>query len=150
VGTALAGYLQEDPDRVKVLRRMYREWPVFRSIIDNCQISLATSDLAVARLYRDAVTDAALAAEVFGKIVAELGRARGAVLATTGEAELLGQGSLLLQSIRLRNPYVDPMHAAQATLLRELRAGGIYGDRRSLDLVLQTINGIAAGLQTTG
>jgi len=62
----------------------------------------------------------------------------------------MGQSSVLLQSIRLRNPYVDPMHVVQATLLRAIRRGGLYGERRPVDLVLQTINGIAAGLQTTG
>jgi phosphoenolpyruvate carboxylase len=42
------------------------------------------------------------------------------------------------------------MNVVQAALLRGLRRGGLYGDRRPVDLVLQTINGIAAGLQTTG
>jgi phosphoenolpyruvate carboxylase len=129
---------------------MYREWPVFRSIVDNCQISLATADLDVARLYRDVVPDQQLASRIFDQIFGEYQRSRQAIQQITGQPELLGQSSVLLQSIRLRNPYVDPMNVVQATLLRGLRRGGLYGDRRPLDLVLQTINGIAAGLQTTG
>lgn len=150
VGSAVEGYLAENADRSTDLREMYRGWPVFRSIIDNCQISLATADMAIARLYRDAVTDPTLAARIFQLIYDEYERTIRAVLTITGQRELLERSPILLQSIRLRNPYVDPLHVAQATLLRALRRGGLYGDRRPVDLVLQTINGIAAGVQTTG
>src|SRR5207244_858260 len=149
-GTAIEDYLAERPDDVDRLRAMYREWPVFRSIVDNCQISLATADMAVARLYRDVVPDNVNATRIYSIVLAEYDRACRSIQAITGQPELLGQSSILLQSIRLRNPYVDPMNVVQATLLRGLRRGGLYGDQRPLDLVLQTINGIAAGLQTTG
>jgi phosphoenolpyruvate carboxylase len=129
---------------------MYLDWPVFRSIVDNCQISVATADLAVARLYRDVVPDATLSHEVYDILAAEFERTRRALTEVTGYAEPLGPSSILLQSIRLRNPYVDPMHVVQATLLRAIRRGGLGGERRPVELVLQTINGIAAGLQTTG
>ncbi len=150
VGTAVEGYLAEHPRDVGQIRAMYRDWPVFRSIVDNCQISLATADMDVARLYRDVMPDQATAARIFTLILEEYQRSRRAVQTIIGQPELLGQSSVLLQSIRLRNPYVDPMNVVQATLLRGLRRGGLYGDQRPLDLVLQTINGIAAGLQTTG
>jgi phosphoenolpyruvate carboxylase len=150
VGSAVASYLHDHPSAAPLLRTMYRDWPVFHSIVDNCQISLATTDMAVARLYRDAVSDPELGLRIYAQIDAEFERSRQAVETITGHRELLGPGSLLLQSIRLRNPYVDPMNVVQATLLRGLRRGGLYGDRRPVDLVLQTINGIAAGLQTTG
>lgn len=129
---------------------MYAAWPVFRSILDNLQISLATTDLDIARLYRDAVSDRDVADFIFDQITAEFERTRTSILTVTGLPVLLGPASVLQQSIRLRNPYVDPMSVVQAILLRGLRTGGLYGDRRPLDLVLQTINGIAAGLQTTG
>jgi len=150
VGSAVDDFLARHPDGASRLREMYRDWPVFRSIVDNCQISLATADMAIARLYRDAVTDPALAARVYDLIDEEYRRSTQAVLAIIAESELLEHSPVLAQSIRLRNPYVDPLHVAQALLLRTLRRGGLYGDRRPLDLVLQTINGIAAGVQTTG
>jgi phosphoenolpyruvate carboxylase len=150
VGTAVAEWLADHPGDATRLRTMYREWAVFRSIVDNCQISLATADMDVARLYRDVVPDQQLAAAVFGRIFDEYQLSRQAMQSITAQTELLGQSSVLLQSIHLRNPYVDPMNVVQATLLRGLRRAGVYGDRRPLDLVLQTINGIAAGLQTTG
>jgi phosphoenolpyruvate carboxylase len=150
VGSALHGHLAEHPNDRATLQTMYTEWPVFRSIVDNCQISVATTDFAVARLYRDIVQDSTLAHRVFGLLLEEFERTRTALTALTGHDEPLGPSSILLQSIRLRNPYVDPMHVVQATLLRAIRRGGLSGERRPVDLVLQTINGIAAGLQTTG
>lgn len=150
VGTALQSYLDASPEAAETLRAMYAAWPVFRSILDNLQISLATTDLDIARLYRDAVSDRDVADFIFDQITAEFERTRTSILTVTGLPVLLGPASVLQQSIRLRNPYVDPMSVVQAILLRGLRTGGLYGDRRPLDLVLQTINGIAAGLQTTG
>ena len=150
VGSALRSRLTEHPEDLATLRTMYLEWPVFRSIVDNCQISVATADFAVARLYRDVVPDLTLSQTVFDILAAEFEATRGALTEVTGFAEPLGPSSILLQSIRLRNPYVDPMHVVQATLLRSIRRGGSSGERRPVELVLQTINGIAAGLQTTG
>ena len=149
-GSAVESWLADNPEGSEALKEMYTEWPVFGSIVDNCQISLAMADLTVARLYRDAVPDATLAQQVYQLIAAEFERTQQAMVALTGQQERLGHSSVLAQSIRLRNPYVDPMSIVQATLLRNLRRGGLYGDRRPVDLVLQTINGIAAGLQTTG
>jgi phosphoenolpyruvate carboxylase len=149
-GSAIGQFLAATPTDLAMLQAMYREWPVFRSIVDNCQISVATADMAVARLYRDVVPDVQVASRIYTAIRDEFEGTRSSLIAITGHSEPLGSSSVLLQSIRLRNPYVDPMHVVQATLLRGLRRGGLYGDRRPVDLVLQTINGIAAGLQTTG
>ena len=150
VGSAVEEYLADHPDATGLLHEMYRAWPVFCSIVDNCQISLATADMAIACLYREAVSDPVLAARIYGLIVDEYERSKRAVLAISAQKVLLERSPVLLQSIRLRNPYVDPLHVVQAALLRTLRRGGIYGDRRPVNLVLQTINGIAAGVQTTG
>ena len=150
LGSAVESYLSAHPDHQGLLMAMYQGWPAFRSIIDNGQMSLATADMAVARLYRDAVSDAAMAHRIYSLIFDEYERSRRGVVAITGQRVLLGESSILLQSIRLRNPYVDPLNVVQATLLRTVHQGGFYSDRRALDLILQTINGIAAGVQTTG
>lgn len=150
VGSAVESYLSDHPDAMSLLQEIYQGWSVFRLIVDNCQISLGTADLAIARLYRDAVTSADLADRIYGMIAAEYERTRRAVLLIAGQRVLLERSPVLWQSILLRNPYVDPLHVVQSSLLKTLRRGGLYGDRRPMELVLQTINGIAAGVQTTG
>ena len=56
---------------------------------------------------------------------------------------------MLARSIKLRNPYVDALHVAQLALLRRYR---VRATRVTsvLDAIHHSINGIAAGLQTTG
>src|SRR5205085_8760190 len=117
----------------------------------NAQVSLGTADVPTARRYCAAlVADSALAA-VFDLIVAEYERSVAAVLQVTRQRELLERSPVLGRSIKLRNPYVDALHMAQLALLRRHRAAaGGHEDEVLLDAIHHSINGIAAGLQTTG
>jgi phosphoenolpyruvate carboxylase len=148
LGTALASAAGSDDSR---LAEMYREWPFFRSLVDNAQLGLGRSDLAVARLYsRLAPTE--LHERVFGQVVDEWARTERALLAATGQAAILDASPVLKRSIRLRNPYVDPISFVQVTLLRRLRE--LKDEDQNGDslrrLAALSVNGVAAGLQSTG
>jgi phosphoenolpyruvate carboxylase len=134
------------------LAAMYRDWPFFRSLVDNAQISLGKSDLAVARLYDGLAEPAGLRARVFARIAEEWRLTEDGILAVTGQPAILSGSPVLRRSIRLRNPYVDPMSFAQVDLLGRLRR--LPEDSPDRDavarLVALTINGVAAGLQNTG
>jgi phosphoenolpyruvate carboxylase len=82
----------------------------------------------------------------------EWDRTEAAILAMTGRSQILEGSPVLLRSIRLRNPYVDPLSFVQATLLRRWR--GLPEDSREREDVRRvlalTVNGVAAGLQNTG
>jgi phosphoenolpyruvate carboxylase len=70
------------------------------------------------------------------------------ILEVTGQRELLENNLVLSRSVRLRNPYVDPLSLIQVDLLRRKRAGAADP---SLDYAIgATMNGIAAGLHNTG
>jgi phosphoenolpyruvate carboxylase len=150
LGSALAAEIQQGG--LERLQTMYAEWPFFASALDNAQLSLGTADPRTLRRY------AALAEErlfaVFECIMAEYERTVGSVLQVTRQRELLEASPVLARSIKLRNPYVDALHVAQLALLRRLR--GLAGDAPEeerhllLDAIHHSINGIAAGLQTTG
>ena len=148
LGSALASEISSDG--VVRLQEMYAGWPFFASAIDNAQLSLGTADVPTARRY------AALAPgelmPVFELIMAEFERSVGAVLAVTRQRELLERSPVLAQSIKLRNPYVDALHVAQVALLKRFRELPEDADERHLvmDAIHHSINGIAAGLQTTG
>ena len=65
------------------------------------------------------------------------------------QESLLSRDPTLQRSIRLRNPYVDPMSLLQVSLLRRWRET----DRQDEALeraLLSTVQGIARGLQNTG
>jgi phosphoenolpyruvate carboxylase len=110
--------------------------------------------MRVASYYAGLVTDERLRAHVLAAIFEEYGQARAGVLAVTGQQRLLDNVPTLRDSIDLRNPYVDPIHAAQVRLLRELRQAMAAGNEAEIErlryVVEHTINGIAAGLQSTG
>jgi phosphoenolpyruvate carboxylase len=152
VGAGLAGY-GKDEGRIGRLQEMYGEWAFFRTVVDNAQVSLAKADMGIARLYGELVEDEGVREMILGEIVAEFERTRAWILRITGQREILDNDPTLQRSVRLRNPYVDPLNFLQVSLLRRLRgledmegaeAEGI------LQAIFLTINGIAAGLKNTG
>jgi phosphoenolpyruvate carboxylase len=148
LGSALDGFARADPGAMAELRAMYAGWPFFRSVVDNAQISLGTADLEVARLYAELVEDTAVRERIYGRIREEFDLTVRRVLEVTGQRELLENSPVLQRSVRLRNPYVDPMNYLQVRLLRERRARP--QDPEVAELLHHTVNGVAAGLQTTG
>ena len=67
----------------------------------------------------------------------------------TNQDELLGHKPFLQRSIARRNPAIDPLSLIQVELLRRLRSGG-QSDPILERAVLESIQGIAAGLKNTG
>jgi len=125
-----------------VLRDLYERLPFFRAIVDNLEMTLAKSSLSIARGYLSLVDDP----PPFAEIEAEHARTVAGVHAATGVDRLLERQPVLLRSIALRNPYVDPMNAVQVELLRRHRAG----DETAQLPLLRSITGIAAALRNTG
>ena len=142
VGSALEAFAAK-PEGLALLKRMYRDWPFFRAVIDNVTMVLAKSDIAIASRY--AKLAPASTRPLWRSIRAEHARTRRWVKRLTGEARLLDHNTQLQRSIALRNPYVDPMSFLQVELLRRKREGQDV-DRP----LLLTLNGIAAGLRNTG
>ncbi|MDO4245492.1 MAG: phosphoenolpyruvate carboxylase [Deinococcus sp.] len=128
--------------------RMYAEWPFFRSMLDNAQMSLAKSDPLVFAEYLTLLGDDGAGAELARHLQDAYARSVVAVEAVVG-GELMANEPRLLESIGLRNPYIDPIHRLQVELLRRSRSheGGLDEYERPLLLTLQ---GIAAGVRNTG
>ncbi len=152
VGTAIEAFCTDTPDGLALLRTMYREWSFFRALIENCELDLAKADMGIAELYASLVPDAELRERIFGRMRAEHALARQHVCSIMEQKELLDHAPIMKRSIERRNPYVDPLNFIQVALLRELRAQtpGTPEYERLLNIMLTTINGIAAGMKTTG
>ncbi len=161
LGAALQSMI--DAGHLDLLQTMYREWPFFQTMLDNAQQSLTKADIGIASLYATLVEDVAVRERVFGIIRDEFERACKAVLTITGQTALLDNEQVLQDSIRLRNPYVDPLNYIQVEMIRRLRSlmktlpanpdanapepADVLALRRVIDL---TINGVSAGLRNTG
>jgi phosphoenolpyruvate carboxylase len=132
---------------------MYSGWPFFRAVLDNAEMSLLKADMGIAALYADLVPDKTLGAETFARLLAEFERTREALLTITGHSELMQPDPIIQKSVRLRNPYVDPLNYIQVEMLRRLRAlpDPDAPEAEPLrDVIVLTINGIASGLRNTG
>lgn len=151
VGRALETFGAEDGS-LATLRMMYHEWPFFNTVIRNVQLDLAKTDLGIASLYNSLVGDEALAEEIFTRIAEEYERAKLWICRVIEENDLLDHTPVMKRSIERRNPYVDPLSYIQVALLRRLRSiDPESADYQAvLDAVLASINGVAAGMKTTG
>ena len=125
-----------------------RGFPIFSDLLRNVELGMAKADLGIAREYSGLVKSAALRNRVFSMLEDEFLRSRRMILRVSGQRELLARNRVLARSIRLRNPYVDPMSLIQVELLRRKQQGEQSSE---LEYPLGgTINGIAAGLHNTG
>lgn len=151
VGSALKDFEAQTPQGLELLRKMYRRWPFFRTLLDNAEVSLAKTDLDIARQYASLVESSAVRKKVFGLIEAEYTRSVEAVLAINGHKTLLETQPVLAQSIRLRNPYVDPLNYLQIRFLALWRKSGEEQRTEQLRRLLAiTVKGVASGMKSTG
>lgn len=151
-GTALQQYVGDDAEKLATLKTMYEQFPFFRSLIDNLQMALAKADLVIAKEYANMIKEQSIRDRIFSQIEAEYALTSNLILSITGQDEILDNVPVIQESIRLRNPYVDPLSYMQVQLLTELRdlRADDQDDQELLREVLLTINGIAAGLRNTG
>jgi phosphoenolpyruvate carboxylase len=153
VGYALNQFIQTAPDGLAQLQTMARDFPLFLDIIRNVEMALAKADFGIARLYASLVEDEALRDRVFTTLEAEFNLTHRMILEITKQKSLLQTNPVLERSIRLRNPYVDPMSLIQVELIRRKRTAAANGEPASPELdraISATINGISAGLRNTG
>jgi phosphoenolpyruvate carboxylase len=142
LGSGMAG---ADPAE---LRDAYAEWPLFNVLIDNAEMSLAKTDRRIAQRYL-ALGDRQ---DLSDQVLAEYDLTIDRVLAVTGHRRLLENHRVLSWAVELRNPYVDALSHIQLHALEALRGEAVErGERERLEQVLLvTVNGVAAGLQNTG
>ncbi|WP_167131208.1 phosphoenolpyruvate carboxylase [Paramicrobacterium chengjingii] len=145
LGTALKAVGDSDE-----LQRAYREWPLFTTMIDNVQMSLAKTDERIATRYLQLGDRDDLSALVLD----EMELTRKWALIATGTTELLENRAVLQRAVRLRSPYVDALSLLQLRALRTLRGTATQETETTIDqarnLLLLSVNGVAAGLQNTG
>lgn len=151
-GTGLNTYYQGKEENLKVLQDMYKNSVFFKSLIDTLQFAVIKADLVIAEEYARMCGEEDYKERIFRQIEEEFHLTKDMILKITGLSDILENAPDLQESIRQRNPYVDPLSYMQVKLLSELREARELGRNDSVLLreVLLTINGIAAGLRNTG
>jgi phosphoenolpyruvate carboxylase len=156
LGSGLEAVLRQGPAGKKLLRAMHRDWPFFQTLIGNAQLTMHKADMGIAALYAELVEDPKIRKRILALLVAEFERTERAILAVTGERQLLASEPVLLKSVQLRNPYIDPLNYIQVDMMRRLRSQA--ADKKLAPEVAEaaravielTINGISGGLKNTG
>jgi phosphoenolpyruvate carboxylase len=164
VGTALKGFLDEEPEEnLKLMRYFYYKWPFFKMVISKVEMTLAKVDLQMAHHYLRQLSrpeDSDRFERLFEQIANEFNLTCDLVLAIAGHKRLLDGDPDLQRSVQLRNGTIVPLGFLQVSLLKRLRqhsnqtTSGVIHSRYSKGELLRgallTINGIAAGMRNTG
>jgi phosphoenolpyruvate carboxylase len=155
-GSAVEAFLGTDKKQretqLKLLQRMHKQWPFFRTLLSNLDMVIAKSDLAIAARYVELVEDKKLGQRIFKLIQAEWQRTNTALSLITGDTHRLASNPSLARSIEHRFPYLDPLNHLQVELMRRYRKShpddpGLERMKRGIHI---SINGVAAGLRNTG
>ena len=149
VGEALQEVLESED--AGTLREMYKSWGSFRTTIDLVEMVLSKSEPAIARNYDRLLVEDAKAQELGDEVRAIHAATEKAVLDLTEHTTLGERNSLLIRSLRVRNPYVDCLNVLQAETLRRIRSVDDDEDTKVLtDALMTSITGIANGMGNTG
>ena len=151
-GSAVYQSIESGDISLRELRTMYRSWYFFRSLVDNVDMILQKTDMAVGKLYLSCASNDSASKKIFKQIQEEYDRTRSAVLTIKKCKTLLQSNSPLRQSLQLRNAYLDPINFIQVRFIKKYRnpKTSPAERRKLLGLLRSTVNGIAAGMRNTG
>lgn len=154
LGSALSEVKYRDRNAWQTICEMYRVWPFMQATIDNAMLALAKADMYIAQHYSELADDPTQRQVCWELIARERDRTRQALLDLVGGGELLAKNPWFQGSIEVRNPYIDPLNLIQIELLRRRRSlteDAPTSEAEQLrDMLRLTVQGIAAGMRTTG
>jgi len=152
-GTGLKTFADAKEGNMEIMRKMYKEWPLFNAIIDNLHSALMKADLEIAKAYIPLAKNQEAAQRIFANITEEYNLTKEIVLQISETDDLLAHAPDVRELALHRIPHVDPLNFLQVDLLKTLYGEGELNEeeeQKLLTQVLLTINGVVTGLRNTG
>ena len=132
----------------ELLQTLLKEWHFFSTFISNVEMTLAKTDLTIAKRYVESLVDPSLH-KIFEQIKTEFDLTVKELLLMTNKSEILGNQPILARTLQIRDTYLAPIQLLQISLLKRVRTQK-EADPLLARALLLTINGVAAGLRNTG
>jgi phosphoenolpyruvate carboxylase len=150
-GTALTGFARTSGGLAK-LQEMYQEWSFFQTILANCEMTLAKTDMNILKRYSSLVKDVSVRDRLLTKLLEEFERIKEALLSITKQNEILEHNQTLKEYLKVRDRYLDPLNYIQVDLLKRYRQLDVLHSEKAelLKAIQVSITGIASGMKNTG
>ncbi|MCW1066548.1 phosphoenolpyruvate carboxylase [Streptococcus anginosus] len=148
VGSSFKEFIDENPkENLAFLRKMYKNWPFFQSLLSNVDMVLSKSNMNIAFEYAQLCEDKEVQ-EIYYTILDEWQLTKNVILTIEDYDDLLEENPYLRDSLDYRMRYFNILNYIQLELIKRQRRGELSPDEERLIHV--TINGIATGLRNSG
>lgn len=147
IGQALQQVLADPESGLHDLQEMYRVWPFFQAVINNARMDMARTRLHISARYAGTLCRSS---QFFEIVERDFQMAKEALAQICGESQLMGHRPVIAGLIRFRNPPTDVLNLIQIELLKRWRSSSEPEKPVLRQALFQSINGIAAAMQSTG
>ena len=147
VGTAFSNFINKDKENIEKLRKMYKNWPFFTSLLSNVDMVMSKSDMDIAKEYANLCKDEETK-KVYEEILREWKLTKQVVLEIAEHKEFLEDNTYLTRSLENRLQYFNTLNLLQVELIKRSREGKL--PESQLNTIHITINGVATGLRNSG
>ena len=147
VGTAFSNFINKDKGNIEKLRKMYKEWPFFTSLLSNVDMVMSKSDMDIAKDYANLCKEEETK-KVYEEILREWNLTKQVVLEISEHKEFLEDNTYLTRSLENRLQYFNTLNLIQLELIKRSREGKL--PESQINTIHITINGVATGLRNSG
>ena len=147
VGTAFSNFINKDKGNIEKLRKMYKEWPFFTSLLSNVDMVMSKSDMDIAKEYANLCKEEETK-QVYEEILREWNLTKQVVLEISEHKEFLEDNTYLTRSLENRLQYFNTLNLIQLELIKRYREGKL--PESQINTIHITINGVATGLRNSG
>ena len=147
VGTAFSNFINKDKGNIEKLRKMYKEWPFFTSLLSNVDMVMSKSDMDIAKEYANLCKEEETK-HVYEEILREWNLTKQVVLEISEHKEFLEDNTYLTRSLENRLQYFNTLNLIQLELIKRSREGKL--PESQINTIHITINGVATGLRNSG